>query len=97
MRLIDADALKKKAVLLAGENDPVYAVPESEIDNQPTAYDVEAVVEGVTDVAEILKKDLYVEKFCQPKMKSGECATMGCTKCLTDEIIRIVKAGGNNG
>ena len=43
MWAIDADDLKKKAILLTGENDSVYAVPEEEIDNVPTIVITERI------------------------------------------------------
>lgn len=83
-RLIDADELKRKAVLLAGENDPVYAVPESEIDDQPTAYDVEAVV------AE-LEKEYDWNADCFHGTEGLDY--LGQMRAY-DNAIRIVKRGG---
>ena len=65
MRLIDADELKNKLFIAEDNWNPI--VTEKEIDEQPTAYDVEKVVEQ-------LGKESYQEFCDSPKIVDLEDA-----------------------
>ena len=86
MRLIDADLLKQNCKCTGGFNDNFVGVDlitlARVIDNQPTAYDVEKVVEK-----------LECDR-CESCSLLEVCAgSMCCGKCR-EKIIEIVKQGG---
>lgn len=103
-RLIDADKLNKKKKYSFQVEGGVFPKNEwfikaTDLFDAPTAYDLDAVVKGVTDVVDMLINNRYVESYCKKKAKRGECGTSltsGCEKCQGDEIIRIVKEGGRD-
>jgi len=74
MRLIDADKLKQSVtneMFKAELNSPVYFTLEcviADIDNQPTAYDVDKVVEKLEKITEeaknTLEKTMDADDFC---------------------------------
>ena len=80
-RMIDTDAIKWDKCEDADGN-PVYVLDKRDIDKQPTAYDVDAVVEQISRSA--------FERYGNPGM-GGE------TVVNLDDAIEIVKGGGVNG
>lgn len=80
-RLIDTDAIKWDKCEDADGN-PVYVLDKRDIDKQPTAYDVDAVVEQISRSA--------FERYGNPGM-GGE------TVVNLDDAIEIVKGGGVDG
>ena len=97
MRLIDADDLLD--VLDKVEQDcenaciiPSWSMAVEEIKQQPTAYDVNKVVEELEEI--ICPKRLY---FC--RVSKGGCNKsddVGCIDCAIQKAIEIVKRGGKN-
>ena len=90
MRLIDADALKKdlKSVTLSNgtlvnTNAVLYLLEE-----YPTAYDVDKVVEQLEEVEKIMTSPVNKDCFGE------ECRASDCTVCLISKAIEIVKGGG---
>ena len=81
-RLIDADAIKWDKCEDASGN-PVYILDKRDIDAQPTAYDVDKVIERL----EIEKNPIYREDGSL----MAERAAIGI-----DKAIEIVKGGGKN-
>ena len=95
-RLIDADALLEHIKKLEchaenkkyeqGLNDFLQCYLPQIIDNQPTAYDVEKVVEELMV--------LHEEGYC-PNEDSLECVLdKACSDCYREKITDIVKKGG---
>lgn len=76
MRLIDADALIEQ---LSAESRLTYLV-KGAIDNQPTAYDLEKVVEQLDNAS-----------FLMEPRTEGHYADNGV---FLDEAIKIVRKGG---
>lgn len=93
MRLIDADALKKdlKSVTLSNgtlvnTNAVLYLLEE-----YPTSYDVDKVVEQLEEVEKIMTSPVNKDCFGE------ECRASDCTVCLISKAIEIVKGGGVDG
>ena len=87
MRLIDADNLN-----FEGQNynkSQMKAILDF-LDNQPTAYDVDKVVEQLESPLEQLKA--YVQEYCNECDCEPKCSGMQAL----DEIRKIVKAGGTD-
>ena len=82
-RLIDTDAIKWDKCEDASGN-PVYILDKRDIDAQPTAYDVDKVIERL----EIEKNPIYREDGSL----MAERAAIGI-----DKAIEIVKGGGVDG
>lgn len=90
-RLIDADEFKKQIAGMAIANNypPDKANKMCElIDRQPTAYDVDKVVERLEDKA---IEELGIDK-ARFAMDRGEYSCC-CSLCLSDAV-EIVKSGG---
>ena len=100
MRLIDADALKKdlKSVTLSNgtlvnTNAVLYLLEE-----YPTAYDVDKVVEQLEERTAFLKDcTKYGNKTAEQQSKSYDTMMMYEVKDLVDDLLEIVKAGGVDG
>lgn len=99
MRLIDADELKKELypewlmdILLTQRysEDILYALAQK-IDEQPTAYDVDKVVEQLREQQEKLETDIFAR---ESDNWYGQCCN-GIHEGI-DKAIEIVKAGGVN-
>lgn len=58
------------------------------IDAQPTAYDLDKVVEQLEEIKEIMTSGVSEDCFGE------ECKVSDCTVCLIIKAIEIVKAGG---
>lgn len=91
MRLIDADALKSQIAGMAISNN--YPANKANalcelIDAQPTAYDLDKVVEQLEEVEKIMTSPVNEDCFGE------ECRASDCTVCLISKAIEIVKGGG---
>ena len=82
-RLIDAD----KIIESLGISDMDFAIGEV-IDEQPTAFDVDKVVEQLEEVEKIMTSPVTEDCFGE------ECRASDCTICLIRKAIEIVKGGG---
>ena len=91
-RLIDADLLKQNCKCTGGFNDNFMCVDlitlAKVIDNQPTAFDTEKVVEQLEEVEKIMTSPVTEDCFGE------ECRASDCTVCLISKAIEIVKGGG---
>lgn len=100
MRLIDADALKKdlKSVTLSNgtlvnTNAVLYLLEE-----YPTAYDVDKVVEQLEERTAFLKDcTKYGNKAADQQSKSYDTMMMYEVMDLVDDLLEIVKAGVSDG
>ena len=87
MRLIDADSLKEYCMRASKSDDDFRRVSlatlASEIDAQPTAYDVDAVVG-------------QLEELTEEECTLHECGIRSerCKPCIAKRAIEIVKGGG---
>lgn len=91
MRLIDADKLKKDILLQNILGEPIQKIIDRYIhivDNQPTAFDVDKVVEQLEEVEKIMTLPVTEDCFGE------ECRASDCTICLISKAIEIVKGGG---
>lgn len=96
-RLIDADLLKENLIKCLKPLEPEEEMIDSdvallstimEIDNQPTAFDVDNVVEQLEEVEKIMTLPVTEDCFGE------ECRASNCTVCLISKAIEIVKGGG---
>ena len=98
MRLIDADLLKENILKWLKPSAPdeteMIEVTDAlistmiEIDEQPTAYDADKVVEQLEEIKKIMTSSVSVDCF------EGECKYQDCTRCVASRAIKIVKGGG---
>lgn len=97
MRLIDADLLKDNMIKCLKPLEPEEEMIDSdvallstimEIDNQPTAFDADKVVEQLEEVEKIMTSPVTKDCFGE------ECRASDCTVCLISKAIEIVKGGG---
>lgn len=94
MRLIDVDKIKQNVtneMLKAELNSPVYCTLEcviADIDNQPTAYDVDKVVERLEEMR--LKREDQLRTCADNDMADY----FRCKMSAIAEVIEIVKSGG---
>ena len=103
MRLIDADLLKENILRWLKPSKPdeteMIEVADAlvstmmEIDEQPTAFDVDKVVEQLNNLKE---KDVCEDCSCILCKYNEECrpGTYADQKVITDRAIEIVKGGG---
>lgn len=89
MRLIDADKLKKQ---IHCEYSDDLGILEK-IDEQPTAYDIDKIVERL----EAAKSEIASETYCKAVYNKGLCESKNCFECCAEYLIEIVKAGKING
>lgn len=98
-RLIDADKLletlqdlephcENKDYECGMLNTMRYYMPKI-INDEPTAYDVNKVVERLKEVKKIMSSPVNIDCFGE------ECKASDCTVCLISKAIEIVKCGGN--
>lgn len=85
MRLIDAD----KIIDSLGNSDMDFAIG-AVIDEQPTVFDVDKVVEQLEEVEKIMTSPVTKDCFGE------ECRASDCTVCLISKAIEIVKGGELN-
>ena len=92
MRLIDADKLKEAIEEEKDDNDYMCRLClesiKEIIDEQPTAFDVDKVVEQLEEVKKIMTSPATEDCFGE------ECRASDCTICLISKAIEIVKGGG---
>ena len=98
MRLIDADAFKKQiAGMTIANNYPVNKASAlcDLIDEQPTAYDLDKVVEQLEERTTFLKEcTKYGNKDAEQQEKSYATMMMYEVAYLVDDLLEIVKGGG---
>lgn len=82
-RLIDAD----KIIDSLGNSDMDFAIG-AVIDEQPTVFDVDKVIEQLEEVEKIMTSPVTKDCFGE------ECRASDCTVCLISKAIEIVKGGG---
>lgn len=85
MHLIDAD----KIIDSLGNSDMDFAIG-AVIDEQPTVFDVDKVVEQLEEVEKIMTSPVTKDCFGE------ECRASDCTVCLISKAIEIVKGGELN-
>ena len=98
MRLIDADELKEELsqqwfidILLTKTNsNDMYSALAEKIDSQPTAYDVDKVVEQLEEAKSMVPVNRVLDYITKDKPKQlGQLIAY-------DKSIKIVKASGMN-
>ena len=93
MRLIDADLLKKNCKCTGKFEDEFKCVSLSElakvIDEQPTAFDVEKVIEQIE-----YRRANFDCKLCKYNDDGKTVCSEDCSDALIDDLIEIVKSGG---
>lgn len=82
-RLIDAD----KIIDSLGNSDMDFAIG-AVIDEQPTVFDIDKVVEQLEEVEKIMTSPVTKDCFGE------ECRASDCTVCLISKAIEIMKGGG---
>ena len=85
MRLIDADKLIHA---LCRDYTTGKKTLGQVIDEHPTAFDVDKVVEQLEEVEKIMTSPVTEDCFGE------ECRASDCTICLISKAIEIVKGGG---
>ena len=65
---------------------------EQAIEEQPTAYDVDKVVEQLDNL--IKPTEQYRHSFCGTVTDEHCTKYNGCEYCITEQILRIIKSGG---
>ena len=86
-RLIEAEELKKRIHCLYSDDLEIL----EKIDEQPTAYDVEAVVKELEDL-----KMRYYFTIANTGDADKDCAYLNTANAI-DRAIEIVKRGGRDG
>ena len=84
MRLIDAD----KIIDSLGGSDMDFAIG-AVIDEQPTAFDVDKVVEQIE-----YRRANFDCKLCKYNDDEKTICSEDCSDALIDDLIKIVKGGG---
>lgn len=87
-RLIDADKFKGKVIASHTGSGVIKLIA---IDEVPTAYDTDKVVEQLEEVEKIMASPVNQDCFGE------ECKASDCTVCLISRAIEIVKGGGVDG
>lgn len=95
-RLIDSDVLKQELyqqwfmdiLLTQKRSDDMFYALSQKIDEIPTAYDPDKVVEQLEEIEEIMTSGVEQDCFGE------ECKASDCTVCLISRAIEIVKGGG---
>ena len=85
MRLIDADKLIHA---LCRDYTTGKKTLGQVIDEQPTAFDIDKIVEQLEEVEKIMTSPVTEDCFGE------ECRASDCTICLISKAIEIVKGGG---
>ena len=92
MRLIDADLLTQKVKdsdsIMIDANESVACVLR-EIEEQPTAYDVDKVIEQIE-----YRRANFDCKLCKYNDDEKTICSEDCSDALIDGLIEIVKGGG---
>jgi hypothetical protein len=80
----------------AGYSRVYRAVSVEDIKYQPTAYDVDKVVEELEELISMFEENnsqIRYERYCKANRK---CKAMDCFTCVLSHAIEIVKGGGVN-
>lgn len=85
MRLIDADKLIHALCIDYTTGKKTLG---QVIDEQPTAFDMDKIVEQLEEVEKIMTSPVTEDCFGE------ECRASDCTICLISKAIEIVKGGG---
>lgn len=88
MRLIDADAIDRNTFVKAvGENGGFISFGDclEMLKNQPTAYNVDAVIKEIREYAE-----------CDDECANEYNLGYGCTFCKFNTVINFIRKGGVN-
>ena len=91
MRLIDADELSTVTDIREDGTEFTY-IPYSEIEEAPTAYDIDKIVERL----EAAKSEIASEAYCKAIYNKELCENRSCFECCAEYLIEIVKAGGKD-
>lgn len=87
MKLIEAGKiLDNLSGMLKSMDD--YDAVKKVINDMPTAYDPDKVVEQLEEVEKIMTSPVNIDCFGE------ECRASDCTVCLISKAIEIVKGGG---
>lgn len=65
---------------------------EQAIEEQPTAYDVDKVVEQINDLVKPTAQ--YRHNFCGTVTDEHCVKYDGCESCMAEQICKVVKSGG---
>ena len=85
MRLIDGDKLKH--VIHCAYSDDLEILEK--IDNQPTAFDADKVIEQIE-----YRRANFDCKLCKYNDDEKTICSEDCSDALIDDLIKIVKGGG---
>ena len=85
MRLIDGDKLKH--VIHCAYSDDLEILEK--IDNQPTAFDADKVIEEIE-----YRRANFDCKLCKYNDDEKTICSEDCSDALIDDLIKIVKGGG---
>ena len=88
MRLIDGDKLKH--VIHCAYSDDLEILEK--IDNQPTAFDADKVIEQIE-----YRRANFDCKLCKYNDDEKTICSEDCSDALIDDLIKIVKGGGVDG
>lgn len=97
MRLIDADKLKEYHCRKMCDDIPcpIPCDVVRWIDEQPTAYNIDNVVEQLEEIT--IVTDYGEVVYCNlDSYGSMDCPTKDCHYCLINKAIEIVKGGADN-
>ena len=98
MRLIDADEIGLtdfEIVMCNGDYKEALKMLIDKISNQPTAYDIDKVVEELEERTDFLKDcTKYGNKNAEQQAESYSTMMMYEVADLVDDLIEIVKHGG---
>ena len=96
MRLIDADKLKEVIEKEKDDNDYTCRLcmesTKEIIDEQPTAFDVDKVIEQIEDI-----RANFDCKLCKYNDGENTICSEDCSDALIDILLDIVKGGGVDG
>ena len=94
MRLIDADSIRgcAKYIKTNEKFEPYIMIDDLSklLDEQPTAYSVDKVVEEL----EKAKHEIASEDYCRSINDKEKCDGRNCFECCAEYLIEIVKRGG---
>ena len=91
MRLIDADKLLHQGYDIVVDCLQYNTCNKSiDIDNIPTAYDIDKVVKELNKA----KYEIACEDYCRSINDKEKCDGRNCFKCCAEYLIEIVKQGG---
>ena len=92
---MSGDLISRSALMQSLRNNVLVDVTpnlEQAIEEQPTAYDVDKVVEQLDNL--IKPTEQYRHSFCGTVTDEHCTKYNGCEYCITEQILRIIKSGG---